>query len=96
VYLELTSLRGWNRSFNPLNDEKEGILLGFGSDENGQPIFILTVDEIPISPDSTITRADATGPDLQINSGEIVYIDNVRAITRNPERLEEFKLILRF
>lgn len=98
VYLELTSLRGWDRSFDPFNSTtKEGILLGFGTNESGQPVFVLTVDEIPIS-DSipSITRGDVTVPDLQINSGEVVYIDNVRAITRNPERLEEFKLILRF
>lgn len=98
VYLELTSLRGWDRSFDPFDSTtKEGILLGFGTNESGQPVFILTVDEIPIS-DSipSITRGDVTVPDLQINSGEVVYIDNVRAITRNPERLEEFKLILRF
>jgi len=98
VNLELTSLRGWDRSFDPFNSTtKEGILLGFGKNESGQPIFILTVDEVPISNTiPSITRGDVTVPDLQINSGEVVYIDNVRAITRNPERLEEFKLILRF
>jgi hypothetical protein len=98
VSLELTSLRGWDRSFDLFDSTtKEGILLGFGTSESGQPVFILTVDEIPISNNiPSITRADVTEPDLQINSGEIVYIDNIRAITRNPERLEEFKLILRF
>ena len=98
VNLELTSLRGWDRSFDPFNSTtKEGILLGFGTTESGQPVFVLTVDEIPISDNiPSITRADVTEPDLQINSGEVVYIDNIRAITRNPERLEEFKLILRF
>lgn len=90
--LELTSLRGWDRTFKP------GIVFGFGVDESKRPVFVFTVDQVPISPDvpSMGTRADVTPPDLQVNSGEIVYIDNIRAITRNPERLEEFKLILRF
>lgn len=99
VYMELTSLRGWNRSFDPFDSTtKEGILLGFGTSESGQPVFVFTVDEVPISEaiPSMGTRADVTVPDLEINSGEVVYIDNIRAITRNPERLEEFKLILRF
>jgi len=97
--LELTSLRGWNRSFEPFDfTTKKGILLGFGKAESGDPIFLLTIDTVLIEPNtpSMGERADVTPPDLQINSGEIVYIDNIRAITRNPERLEEFKLILRF
>jgi hypothetical protein len=94
VYLELTSARGWNRTF-PLFDQstKQGILIGFGSDENGQPQFLFEVAE---NPDYASPTPDVTKPDLKIGSGEVVYIDNTRAIIRNPERLEEFKLILRF
>jgi hypothetical protein len=85
VYLELTSVRGWDRSFVPFATETEpGILLGFGTKEDDNtPVFRMKLE--------TIVK-----PDLQINSGEIIYIDNIKAITRNPERLEEFKLILRF
>jgi len=82
VHLELTSLRGWDRTFKP---GAYGTLLGYGENENGEPVYIFTVDSNAV-----------TLPDLKINSGEIVYIDHIRAITRNPERLEEFKLILRF
>jgi len=97
--LELTSLRGWNRSFTPFDfATKEGVLLGFGKSESGDPVFLFTIDKVLIEPNipSMGERPDVTLPDLQINSGEVVYIDNIRAITRNPERLEEFKLILRF
>jgi hypothetical protein len=81
VVLNLTSLRGWNRNFDP-----DRIVLGFGTDENNKPIYVFTID-----PDTPVV-----GPDLQVNSGDMIYIDNIRAIKRNPERLEEFKLILRF
>lgn len=88
VLMNLTSLRGWNRNLDGWtanNTNQTGILLGLGKGEDGKPIFLFQIDT-----ESTVT------PDLQVNSGEIVYIDNIRAITRNPERLEEFKLILRF
>jgi len=93
VYLELTSLRGWNRNFDVFNPStKQGILIGFGSNESGQPQFLFTVSET----DTMLPSPDVIKPDLKIGSGEVVYIDNTRAIIRNPERLEEFKLILRF
>jgi hypothetical protein len=91
VEFELTSLRGWNRKFNDY-------VLGYGQNESGNPNWLFTVDMVPAI--STLPAAaqvpDVTVPELELNSGEVLYIDHVRAITRNPERLEEFKLILRF
>ena len=95
VALELTSLRGWDRSFTPNED---GTLFGLGEDDEGKPHYLFSINAVPISETipSMGERADVVAPDLQINSGEVVYIDHVQAIIRNPERLEEFKLILRF
>jgi len=91
VEFEITSLRGWNRKFDTY-------VLGYGTNESGNPNWLFTVDKIPAI--SNLPAAaevpDVTVPELELNSGEVLYIDHVRAITRNPERLEEFKLILRF
>jgi hypothetical protein len=73
-------------------------IAGYGQNESGNPNWLFTVDMVPAI--STLPAAaqvpDVTVPELELNSGEVLYIDHVRAITRNPERLEEFKLILRF
>ena len=55
---------------------------------------------------TTIVRTDATlfsgtkpmvdYPELKPDSGEMLYIQNILPVRRNPERSEEMKLILRF
>ena len=35
-------------------------------------------------------------PELEPNSGEIVYIENRREITRAPDQIEDIKLVIEF
>ena len=37
-----------------------------------------------------------TNPDIQVGSGELLYIENVRPIQRNIEQSEEFKIVIGF
>jgi hypothetical protein len=44
----------------------------------------------------SITINSITNPDIQVGSGDLLYIENVRPIQRNIEQSEEFKIVIGF
>ena len=50
--------------------------------------------------DAVLSDISFTGglasPELEPNSGEIVYIENRREITRAPDQIEDIKLVIEF
>ena len=70
--------------FEPLAD--------FGDQTGGTGIFSIVGSNI----DSSKTITDVIIPELNIGSGEILYIQNMRPITRSFEQQEEFKIVLGF
>jgi hypothetical protein len=37
-----------------------------------------------------------TVPELEFNSGELLYIDNIKPVTRSSDQIEDFKIVLKF
>lgn len=43
-----------------------------------------------------IASTPYTQPDLQPNSGQLLYIDNIKPITRSSDQIEDFQIVLKF
>ena len=80
----------------------EGKVLAFESDASNAVVGVTstasgTVDtaQNAVLSDISFTGGLAT-PELEPNSGEIVYIENRREITRAPDQIEDIKLVIEF
>jgi hypothetical protein len=40
--------------------------------------------------------AGLANPEIENNSGEIIYVENRRLITRAPDQIEDIKLVIEF
>ena len=59
----------------------------------------LTFMEAGSSAENAITStsiSSITNPEIEIGSGEVLYIENIRPVERNYEQAEEFKIVIGF
>jgi len=83
-------------------DRFQGQVLAFGNTAAGVRSTLVgatsgAAGTVTSSPASTSFATDATlYPEIQPNSGEIIYVENRRLITRAEDQIEDIKLVIEF
>jgi len=90
-YFQTPSLHAHNGVVRPFVSNNTDAVVGASSTASGT----ISSGENGTVSDITFTGGLAN-PELEPNSGEVVYIENRRQITRAPDQIEDIKLVIEF